>query len=193
MSKTVKEWLTQDELEAELKRSGVDLIEERKNRNIKRVLYYYRYKGLITPPIRKMVGKRLTLFYNSIVISEILTIRLLKERGKSLDAIEEHMKKLVKSEFVSSTCDAIREVETRFGIEPDTEMVVLSALAKDGQFIYVKTRKQNVKAIYEMLDKIGFESESISKEDIDRITKRLFLPYYCKGLRYKQIGGANDS
>jgi len=89
-----------------------------------------------------MVGKRLTFFYNSIVIGEILTIRLLKERGKSLDEIEEHMKKLVKSEFVSSACDAIREVETRFGIEPDTEMVVLSALGKDGQFIYVKTRKR---------------------------------------------------
>jgi len=60
MSKPIKEWLTQKELEAELKRAGVDLAEERSNRNVRRVLYYYWYKGLITPPIRKMVGKRLT-------------------------------------------------------------------------------------------------------------------------------------
>jgi len=66
MVEPVKEWLTQEELEAEFKKSGVDLSEDRKNRNIKRVLYYYRYKGLITPPIRKMVGKRLTLFYNNL-------------------------------------------------------------------------------------------------------------------------------
>jgi len=171
MSKPIKEWLTQDELEAELKRSGVDLIEERKNRNIRRVLYYYRYKGLITPPIRKMVGKRLTLFYHSIVISEILTIRLMKERGKSLDEIKDYMGKLLNAEFVSSVCDAVREVENRFGIEHNMEMVTLSSLSKDGQFIYIKTRKGNTKAIKEMLDGIGFEAETITEEDIDKITK----------------------
>ncbi|HOO57415.1 MAG TPA: MerR family transcriptional regulator [bacterium] len=160
MSKPVKEWLTQEELEAELKRAGVDLAGERRNRNVRRVLYYYRYKGLITPPIRKMVGKRLTLFYHNIVISEFLTIRLLKERGKPLDEIAEYMKKGVNAEFVSSICDAVRDVEDRFGIEADTQMVTMSALGKDGRFIYMKIRKKDVKAAREMLEKIGFEPEA---------------------------------
>lgn len=167
MTKLFKEWLTQDELEENLKKAGVDLAEDRKNRNIRRVLYYYRYKGLITPPIRKMVGKRLTLFYSNAVISELLTIKQLKERGKSLDEIAEYMGKLEKSEFVSSVCESVREVEKRFSIEPDTGMVVLSSLSKDGQFIYIKTQKEKVKTVYEMLEAIGFESVTITNEHID--------------------------
>jgi len=171
MSKPQKEWLTVDELDTELKRSGIDLAGERKNRNINRVLYYYRYKGLITPPIRKMVGKRLTLFYHSVVISEILTIRLMKERGKSLDETADYMGKLVKSEFVSSVCDTIRKVEDRFGIKPDTEMVILSTLSKDGQYIYMKTRKKHIKAVNEMLERIGFKTDTLIEVDINEITK----------------------
>ncbi|HOC93311.1 MAG TPA: MerR family transcriptional regulator [bacterium] len=171
MSKPIKEWLTQEELEAELKRAGVDLAEERSNRNVRRVLYYYRYKGLITPPIRKMVGKRLTLFYHNIVVSEFLTIRLLKARGKSLDDIAEYMNKGARAEFVSSVCDAVREVEARFGFEQDTDMMTMSALSKDGQFIYLKAKKKNVKAIREALRRIGFEPDSLTSEDIDGMVK----------------------
>jgi DNA-binding transcriptional MerR regulator len=171
MSKPIKEWLTQDELEAELKRAGVDLAEERSNRNVRRVLYYYRYKGLITPPIRKMVGKRLTLFYHNIVISEFLTIRLLKEKGKSLDEIAEYMKKGAKAEFVSAVSDAVRDIEERFGVEQDTAMMTMSALSKDGQFIYLKAKKKNVKAIREALRQAGFELDTLKNEDIDGMAK----------------------
>jgi len=171
MSKPIKEWLTQEELEAELKRAGVDLAEERSNRNVRRVLYYYRYKGLITPPIRKMVGKRLTLFYHNIVISEFLTIRLLKEKGKSLDEIAEYMKKGAKAEFASAVCDAVRDVEARFGFEQNTAMMTMSALSKDGQFIYLKAKKKNIKAITEALRQIGFEPETLKSEDIEAMTK----------------------
>lgn len=118
-----------------------------------------------------MVGKRLTLFYNNAVISEILTIKQLKERGKSLDEIAEYMGKLVKSEFVSSVCESVREIEKRYSIEPDTGMVVLSALSKDGQFIYIKTQKEKVKTVYELLEAIGFESVTITNEDIDKVLK----------------------
>lgn len=171
MKKPIKEWLTQVELEAELKKAGVVLAEDRKNRNVKRVLYYYRYKGLITPPIRKMVGKRLTLFYNNAVISEILTIKQLKERGESLDEIAEYMGKLVKSEFVSSVSESVRRIEQQYNIEPDTGMVVLSSLSKDGQFIYVKTQKENVKTVYELLETIGFDSVTITNDVVDKILK----------------------
>jgi hypothetical protein len=171
MLKPLKEWLMLDELEEELKRSGIDLAGERKNRNISRVLYYYRYKGLITPPIRKMIGKRLTLFYHNVVVSEILTIRLLKERGKTLDDTAHYMRKQANTEFVSSVCDAVRELENRFGIEPNMEMVMLSSLSTDGQFIYLKTRKKNIKAVKETLSEIGFETKTITNEDIDIIIK----------------------
>ncbi|HOC93837.1 MAG TPA: MerR family transcriptional regulator [bacterium] len=171
MSKPIKEWLTQEELEAELKRAGVDLAEERSNRNVRRVLYYYRYKGLITPPIRKMVGKRLTLFYHNIVISEFLTIRLLKEKGKSLDDIAEYMKKGAKAEFASAVCDAVRDVEARFGFEQNTALMTMSALSKDGQFIYLKAKKKNLKAITEALRQIGFEPDALKSEDIDELMK----------------------
>ncbi len=171
MSKPIKEWLTQEELEAELKRAGVDLAEERSNRNVRRVLYYYRYKGLITPPIRKMVGKRLTLFYHNIVISEFLTIRLLKEKGKSLDEIAEYMKKGAKAEFVSAVCDAVRDIEERFGVEQDTAMMTMSALSKDGQFIYLKAKKKNLKAMREALRQAGFETDTLKSEDIDAMAK----------------------
>ena len=151
--------------------SGIDLARERSNRNVRRVLYYYRYKGLITPPIRKMVGKRLTLFYHNIVVSEILTIRLLKERGKSLDEIAEYMKKGVEAEFVSSVCDAVRGVEERFGIEPDTGMVTFSSLSRDGQFIYMKTSGKNAKIVREMLERTGFEPDTVTDVDIDDTVK----------------------
>jgi len=171
MSGPDKEWLTQEELVAELKKRGVDMTEGRSDRNVRRTLYYYRYRGLITPPTRRMVGKRLTLFYHRIVISEVETIKTLQKKGKKLEDIEAYMKKLVRSGFVSDVQDMIFEVEKRYNIKPRPEFVTLTSMSGDGQFIHIKTRPENIKAVRELMDKIGFEAETITDKEIDRMAE----------------------